>query len=174
MMENTYTYTARNADDPAQVVTFTLHDRGLSVGVGAPLEHIERAIQAKTAETEEEPTYHVQPWLKPMAISMIERATRPFDVDDVDAQSLDGWLQVKAWYRAGGLRLTPITLIEGKVDNSDAAQAFVQELDARKTTGTGLARVLGLLDYWVTWFIAGFAMVVLLQTWRRRKGGEAG
>jgi hypothetical protein len=47
-------------------------------------------------------------------------------------------------------------------------------LDARKTSGTGLARILGLLDYWVTWFIAGFAMVVLLQTWRRRKGGEAG
>jgi hypothetical protein len=171
-MENTYTYTARNADNPAQVVMFTLHDHGLSVGMGAPLEHVERAIRASTAETETESEYRVQPWLRPMAISMIERATGPFDVDDVDARSADGWLQVRAWFRSGGLRLTPITLIEGRVDNPDAAQAFIQELEERKTSATGLARFLGLLDYWATWFIAGFLMVVLLESWRRRRRGE--
>jgi len=174
-MENTYTYTARNADNPEQVVIFTLHDHALSVGIGAPLEHVERVIRAKTAEeTEAESEHVVQPWLKPMAISMVERATRPFDVDDVDARSADDWLQVRAWFRAGGLRLTSVTLIEGRVDNPEAAQAFVQELDERKAPVTSLARLLGPLDYWATWFMAGFLMVVLLETWRRGRGGEAG
>jgi hypothetical protein len=174
MMENTYTYTARNADNPDQVVTFTLHDHALSVGIGVPLEHVERAIRAKTAETEAESEYPVRPWLRPMAISMVERATRPFDVDDVDARSVDDWLQVRAWFRTGGLRLMPITLIKGRVDNPEAAQAFIQELDERKASARGLARFLDVLDYWATWFIAGFLMVVFLETWRRRRGGEVG
>jgi len=40
-MENTYTYTARSIEDPEQVVTFTLQDHRMSVGLGAPLEQIE-------------------------------------------------------------------------------------------------------------------------------------
>ncbi len=177
VLENTYTYTARSAVDPERVVTFTLHDHSLSVGVGAPIEHVERFVQAQTsateaggeseAETRQEAS--VRPWLKPMAISVLERATRPFDVDDVEASVEGSWLYVRAWVRGGGLRVAPITLIEGRVDNPQAAQAFVQELDERQTSITPLGQVVNLLDYWATWFVAGFVMFILLQNWRRRE-----
>jgi hypothetical protein len=36
MLENTYTYTARSADHPERVVTFTLYDHSMSVELGAP------------------------------------------------------------------------------------------------------------------------------------------
>jgi hypothetical protein len=176
VLENTYTYTARSADHPEQVVTFTLHNHSLSVGVGAPLEHVERALQARggetgaEAETETGSEYRIQPWLKPMAISLIERSTGPFDVGDVNASAEDDWLWVRAWLRAGGLRLAPITLIKGRVDNPHAAHAFVQELHERKAPAAGLARFPGLLDYWATWILAGFLMVILFENWRRRRG----
>ena len=181
-MEKTYTYTARSAEYPEQVVTFTLHDTHMSVGLGAPLEHLERALhigeeeeapeeEGGEAEGAEEAQEDLSLWLKPMAVSLVERGTRPFRVDDVAAQAADDWLQVKAWVRTGGLRLMPITLIDGRVDNPAAAHAFVEEVAERKaTTGPNL---LGLLDYWATWFVAGFLMVVLFQLWRRRGKSEA-
>jgi hypothetical protein len=172
MLENTYTYTARSADDPEQVVTFTIHDHRLSVGVGVPLEHVERALGSED-EGEAESEHRIQPWLKPMAVSLIERGIRPFNVADVDARAEDEWLHVRAWFRVGGLRLAPITLIAGRVDNPEAARAFVQELNERKAPAAGLARFLGLLDYWVTWFLAGSLLVILLESWRRRRDSEA-
>jgi len=175
-MENTYTYIARSAEDPAQVVTFTLYDHNLSIGLGAPLEHLERAVQSATAdvENEEKRRFPVQPWLRPVAISLVERGTHPFDVSDVSAVAQDDWLSVRAWFRSGGLRLVPITLLRGRVDNPEAAQAFAQELDRRRASTAGLSRWLGVLDYWATWLVGGFLMVVLFQVWRRRKDHVAG
>lgn len=172
MLVNTYTYTARSADNPDRVMTFTLHDHSLSVDLGVPLEHVERAVEARMAEEDEVDEYQVQSWLKPMTISTIERATRPFDVDDVDVDADDGQLQVRAWLRAGGLRVAPITLINEPVDNPGAAQAFATEVDKRQVVDTGLTKLLGLLDYWVTWLAAGLSMVLLLQIWRRRDRGR--
>ena len=172
MRENTYTYTARNADDPEQVVTFTLYDHSLSVGVGVPLEHVERGLQAGQGQAEEESEYHLRPWLKPMAVSLVERGTHPFGVGDVDARAEEDELQVRAWFRTGGLRLFPITLIEGRVDNPEAAYAFVEELDRRKRAMGRTSGVLNVLDYWATWLLAGFLMAVLLETWRRRGSDE--
>ena len=174
-MENTYTYTALSAEDPAQVVTFTLYGHSLSVGLGAPLEHVERAVRSATGEAgvEEGHRFPVRPWLKPMAISLLERSTHPFDVSDVEGISQDDWLRVTAWFRTGGLRLVPITLLGGRVDNPDAAHAFVQELNRRRAAAAGPGRFLRVLDYWATWLLTGVAMVALLQFWRRRKGPAA-
>lgn len=149
-MERTYTYTARNADNSEQVVTFTLHDSHMSVGVGAPLEQVERALQftpgeegLEELEEEAERAEKPQLWLRPLAVSLVERGTRPFHVDDVDTKAVDDWLQVRAWVRTGGLRLFPITLIDGRVDNPEAAHAFVEEVAERQTAGLN---ILGLLD----------------------------
>ncbi len=165
-MEDTYTYIARSADDAAQVVTFTLHDHSMSVGLGAPLEQVERAL---------EPEGEVRPrlWLKPLAVSLLERGTRPFRVADVDAGAEGDWLSVTAWYRAGGLRLAPVILIRGRVDNPQAALAFVEELNRRKASVTIPFKLLGVLDYWATWLLAGFLMVGLLGIWRRRNLSES-
>jgi hypothetical protein len=165
-MEDTYTYIARNADDPARAVTFTLHDHSVSVGLGAPLEHVERAL---------EPEGEVRPqlWLKPLAVSLLERSTRPFHVTDVDARAVDDWLRVTAWLCAGGLRLAPISLTRGRVDNPEAASAFVEELNRRKESMSGPPAVLGILDYWATWFLVSLLMISLLGIWRRRRLSES-
>ncbi len=165
MLENTYTYTARNAKRPEEVLTFTLHDHKLSIDLGSPLEHVERAVEAQQDEAVD---YPIQTWLKPMAISMIERATGPFDVSDVIVDVAEDVLHVKAWYRVGGLRLSSVTLVHGKVDNPAAARAFATELAQRKEEQSTLDKMLNVMDYWVAWFVAGFIVVFLLQIWRRR------
>jgi hypothetical protein len=182
-MAETYTYTARNAENPERVVTFTLRGRRMSVGVGAPLEQVEQAIRLGRFEEEvEEPVEEgaeaevrvrvaerPKLWLRPLAVSLVERSTRPIHVDDVVANLADDWLQVRAWVRTGGLRLIPVTLINGPVDNPVAARDFVEEVHERKTV-TGL-NVFGLLDYWATWIVAGVVALVMFQQ-SRRKGSE--
>lgn len=169
-MEDTYTYTARSVENPEQVVTFTLHDHSMSVGLGAPLEQISRVLDAASPEPEAEGEEAGRPrlWLRPLAVSLVERGTRPFRVRDVYASTDEDWLRVSAWYRAGGLALAPVTLIEGQVDNAEAAEAFVQELETRKDEVGGAPGVLNLLDFWATWAVAGLAMFGLLQAWRRK------
>ncbi len=180
-MAETYTYTARSAEDPERVVTFTLRDSHMSVEVGAPMEQMERAIELGrgTVEPSEEdvdeevevaeveaPTL----WLRPLAVSLVERGTGPVHVDDVAARLSEDRLHVKAWVRAGGLRLLPITLMDGRVDNPVAAADFVEEVRERKTA-TGF-NLLGLFDYWATWLAGGLVALVLLQR-SRRTGGES-
>lgn len=180
-MAETYTYTARSAEHPERVVTFRLRDSRMSVSLGAPLEQVERTLQIGAGEEEPEapeealeeadevePADKPKLWLKPMAVSLMERGMRPFHVDDVVAKAADDWLRVKAWIRAGNLRLLPFTLIEGRVDNPDAAHAFIEEVKERKTAA-GLS-IFDLLDYWATWIVGGILMIVLFQRWRRQAG----
>jgi hypothetical protein len=171
-MENTYTYTARSIENPEQVVTFTLQDHHMSVGLGAPLEQIETVLQriGTGEEAEEEAGQGAQAklWLKPLAISLLERNVGPFRVADVNATAEDDWLRVSAWYRAGGLALAPVALVDGHVDNPQAAQAFVQELEERKADVTGAFGLLNVLDYWLTWLLGVALIFGLLQVWRRK------
>jgi hypothetical protein len=167
-MENTYTYTARSAANPEEVVTFTLHDHHMSVGLGVPLEQVERVLAETETEAEGEDAPQPQIWLKPVAVSLLERGTGPFRLADVSATADDGWLRVSAWYRAGGLALAPLTLVNGPVDNPQGAQAFVDEVDRRKEEIVGPLGSLNLLDYWFTWIAAGVALLALFQVIRRK------
>ena len=144
----------------------------MSVGLGASLKHIERALQPEGGEMKTEGEVHPRLWLKPLAVSVLERGTRPFRAADVDANAEDDWLWVTAWFRAGGLRLAPIILIKGRVDNPKAALAFVEELNRRKASAAGPIKFLEILDYWATWLLAGFFMIGLLGIWRRRRLSE--
>jgi hypothetical protein len=166
-MENTYTYTARSRENPDQVVTFTLQDHHMSVGVGVPMEQLETILQqSDTADQVEEGDGHL--WLKPLAVSLLERGVGAFRVADVNAAAQDDRLRVSAWYRAGGLALAPVTLVNGPVDNPLAAQAFVEELDRRKSETTAAFGALNILNYWFTWILAGALILGLLQVWRRK------
>ncbi|MGC9335231.1 MAG: hypothetical protein ACP5JJ_13845 [Anaerolineae bacterium] len=166
-MEDTYTYTARSIEYPEQAVTFTLHDQRMSVEMAAPMEQMERILpgdEEEGAEFEGEAGL----WLKPLAVSLLERGIGPFRIEDVYPQSDEDWLRVKAWYRAGGLGLVPITLLDGRVDNPDAAQAFVAEVNRRKEEVPGATGLASILDYWITWLAAGFLFVGLLSMWRHK------
>lgn len=184
-MENTYTYTARSVDHPERVVTFTLYDRRMSVGIGVPLEQAARFAEAvrlqerieqeneDAAPSEELDPAQPQLWLKPAAVSLVEQGTAPFRVVDIDAQTDGDWLLVRGWVRVGGLRLAPITLMSGRVDNADAAQAFAKEVARRKDAlGTGPA-FLQVLDYWATWVLFTSAMVSLFTLWRKKRYDES-
>lgn len=171
-MENTYTYTARSIENPGQVVTFTLQNGRMSVGLGAPLEQIETILQpAEAGEQAEEGAGRgamTNLWLRPLAVSLLERGVGPFQVADVNADADEDWLRVRAWYRAGGLALAPITLVNGRVDNPQAAQAFVEELEERTSEAAGaVGLLLKVLDYWFTWLLVVAMMFGLLRLRRR-------
>jgi hypothetical protein len=172
-MQNTYTYTARSVENSEQVITFTLQNQHMSVGLGAPMEQIEAVLDRidgdeESAEGEAGQETRAKLWLKPVAISLMERGIGPFRIADVRASVRDDWLHVSAWYRAGGLALAPVTLMSGRVDNPQAAHAFAEELDRRKSEeGKGFP-LLNVLDYWLSWVVAGALMFVLFQSWRRK------
>ncbi len=170
-MQNTYTYTARNVDDPAQVVTFTLHDKWLSVDIGAPLEHLERTVNA--LKDHDNARNVASSWLKPLAVSLIQRKTQPFRISDIKASAEEDELTLKSWTRMGGLRLNPITLMRGRVDNPDAAHAFVAELNRRREAESTLLPGLGLLNYWGTWVVAALSLFGSFLFWRNRAQGES-
>jgi hypothetical protein len=172
MKENTYTYTARSAVNPSKVVTFTLHDHRMSVELGAPLELVERALGVEEGETDADQEARIQPWVKPMAVSVMERVARPFNIADVDVNVQDDRLQVTSWVRTTGLRLAPVVFLMEHVDNPEAAHAFAGEVEERKATGRHPGRFRGPLDYWGGWFLVGLAIAVMLWIGLRREDPE--
>jgi hypothetical protein len=159
-MENTYTHIARNAQDTTQVMTFTLHNHHLTVGVGNPLEQVEAALQTENADTTTKEEQPGRPWIKPVAVSLLERGLRPFNIDDVEAAAENGGLHLVAWTRVGGLRLAPIVFDVEQVDNPEATEAFVKELQERKASVRSKEALPGLLDYWAGWFATGLMLMI--------------
>jgi hypothetical protein len=172
MDKKTYTYTARSINDPAQVITFTLYDKNMSVELGAPMEHIERAFQT-TKEKNEESTDSSQAWLKPLITSLLERGTRPFHVADVEVTTENGSLNVTVWNRSGGLRLAPIIFNMGEVDNPVAAKAFEKELNRRKQVTAHPSYFPAPLDYWASWLLVSLSTFIALTLWFRKLRQEA-
>lgn len=171
-MDDTYTYTARSPEHPEQTLTFTLRNEHLSVDLSAPVEQVERMWQARLGEEEGpeagEAGVEGGLWLKPLAVSLLERGVGPFRVTDVSAVAREDRLRIRAWYRAGGLGLVPITLINSRIDNPTAAHAFVDEIARRKKEASALGGPLALLDYWLTWFVAIAAFIALFTFWRQK------
>jgi hypothetical protein len=172
MKQDTYTYTARSAINPSKVVTFTLHDHRMSVEPGAPLEHLERALGTEEGQTEAEQKAGIQPWVKPVAVSVMGRAARPFNVADVDVNAQDNRLQVTSWVRTTGLRLAPVVFRMEQVDNPEAAHAFANEVEERKASAAHPGRFRGPLDYWAGWLLVGLVTSVLLWIGLRREKPE--
>lgn len=168
-MKDTYTYTTRSADDPEEMATFTLHNHSMSIELGgALLEQVERVFRNGDSEGED----RLPPWLKPALVWLLQQGLRPFSVADVNASVKGEGLWIMAWIRAGDLRLAPVTLVWERVDNPDAAQAFVKELNKRKVSAAHPGRFPGPLDYWAIWVFIGFLMVVLPLRWLREGDDE--
>jgi hypothetical protein len=71
-----------------------------------------------------------------------------------------GRLRVVAWTRLGGLRLAPISFDMEQVDNPEATDAFVKELQTRKTSVTGAEALPGILDDWASWFATSLLLII--------------
>ena len=164
----TYTYTARNINDPNNVVTFTLDDGHMRVNLTGVLD------QANTvASAEEKPgelAHQAALQVKPALMKLKEDVSGPVHISDIKASLKGNQFMVTAWPRFGGLRLAPVRFNMGPVDNQDAAEAFVDELKQRKETKSDNRKFFGPLDYWIGW-----AGLLLLIGWliRRPKRDES-
>lgn len=163
-MENTktYTYTARNINDANKVVTFTLYDGHMRVGLTGLLDQAHTV--ANSDEKSDEIKHQVAVQTKPALLRLKEEISGPVNVNDVNAKLNGDRLRVTMWPRMGGLRLAPVRVNMGQIDNQDAAEAFVDELDRRQDMKADNRRFLGPLDYWIGWL----GMLVLIGLFIRR------
>lgn len=148
-IENTYTYTARSADDPASVVTFTLLNGHMRVNLTDVMEQV--AVVAGAQEKPEEIKRQLSTQTKPIFTKALENYLGPVHIHDVDAKLKNDRLKVILWQRISGLRLAPVIFKLGKIDNEDAAEAFVDEVNQRKTKTSLGRKFSGPLDYWAGW-----------------------
>lgn len=163
---NTYTYTARNAYDPDKVVTFTLVDHHMQVSFSELAEKVAKV--AASEDKQEEIKQQLQSQVEPLKMKVMEQIGGPYHLGDISADLEDDHLKLKGWNRVLGMRLTPYAIEIGRVDNPDAAEAFVNELQRRKETAPDAGPFVGPLDYWMGWAAIIMLLVVLFR-WPRRK-----
>lgn len=149
MTKKTYTYTARNANDPDKVVTFTLDDERMRVNMTDLLDETNKVIQSDSKP--KELMRQARTKAKPMLMKLKERISGPVHVSDVNAKLKEDSFHVRIWPRVAGLRLAPVGINMGQVDNEDAAEAFVDELEYRKETEPVAKKFFGPFDYWFGW-----------------------
>jgi hypothetical protein len=168
MQENheTYTYTARNADHPSEVVTFTLYNNHLQVNLTGLLDQAGMVTGAE--DKPDEIKNQVSTQVKPVVTKIAENLTGPAHIQDVEARLDDEDLKVTLWQRTAGLRLAPVMFNMKRIDNVEAAEAFVNEVDERKINASETGRLWGPLDYWVGW--AGLLVTAgIFFRWLRRR-----
>ena len=165
---NTYTYTARNAEDPDKVVTFTLDDERMRVNLTDLVDETHRVIRSESKS--KELIRQAKPKVKPVLMKLKERISGPVHISDVDARLNEDKFLVRIWPRVAGLRLAPVGINMGQVDNEYAAEAFVDELESRKESEPAAKKFFGPFDYWFGW--AGL-MVLAGLFLRRYRQSEA-
>jgi hypothetical protein len=169
----TYTYTARNAEDPDKVVTFTLDNERLRVNLTDLIDETQRVI---TSESKPRELLHqAKSKVKPALMKAREKVFGPVHVSDVNARLNEERFLVRMWPRIAGLRLAPVQINMGQVDNEDAAEAFVDELEFRKEIKQPAKKFFGPLDYWVGWAgLLGGLMFVARMFIRRYRQQSVG
>lgn len=165
----TYTYTARSADDPSNVVTFTLYDLRMQVNLTGVLDQVSTLAGAEAKPEAIQRAISTQ--FKPAMTKILENLSAPVHLSDVEARFQGEQLKITLWQRVKGLRLAPILFKIQRVDNPDAAEAFVNELNQRKSTIPHAGRFAGPLDYWLGW-IGLLLVVVSLLRWQRESGQD--
>lgn len=162
---DTYTYTARNDHDPNKVITFTLVDHHLQISFADLAEKMARVVAAEEQGEELKGLIHSQ--AEPLKLKAMEKFSGPYHVADISATLEDAHLKIKGWNRMLGMRLTPYSVDMGRIDNPDAAEAFVDQLRERKQNAPDPGRFVGPLDYWFGW-VALFIGLVVLFRWPRK------
>ena len=159
--QDTYTYTARSADDPSKVVTFTLLNGHMRVNMTDILD--QASTIAGSEETPEELKRQLSVQAKPVLTKLFENISGPVQINDVNASIQENRLKVTLWQRVSGLRLAPVLFNMGAVDNKEASQAFVEELNTRKSKAPDAGRFSGPMDYWLGWIGVLVFMGIVLR-----------
>lgn len=157
---STYTYTARNIENPDKVLTFTLQGDYLKVNLTGLEENITEILVGD--ENLEGVKKGLSNQAGPTALKVMEGISGPVHVSDVKADLSgveNGRFRITLWKRLAGLRAAPLVLDMGEVDNPSAARRFVEELESRRQAAGKISKFLGPLDYWLGWI--GIALVGL-------------
>jgi hypothetical protein len=147
-MAKTYTYTARQATQPEQLITFTLYQNHLMIEPDR--------LEQTAASTAADLTALAQSdaWSKIFAV--LKSSTKPhLDLADVDAGLEKDCLRLMGWLRSSDRRWLPMTLGMEHVDNPEAARTFVKELNRRKMSLQRHTRFAEWLNAKAYWFLAG-------------------
>lgn len=164
MSEGTFTFTARSAQNPDQMATFTLQGDTVTVQLGnAILERVEHAFDSVQGEAPNRFTN----WIEPAATGALQKVMQPISLVDFDANMSGDALNIVAWIRVGGLRLAPIVVTWKQVDNPAGAEAFVAEIQQRRKTVLEEGKVPDVTDYWATWILLGIITTILPLLWWR-------
>ena len=165
-MPFTYTYTARNKDNPDRVLTFTIFENTLKVNLTGLIDQVSEAVAKEDSQTA------VKDFLTTQSGSAIykavERLSGPVHVNDVDPYYEEGQFKLRFWKRVAGLRFAPITLSMGNVDNPESAGQFIDTLMSRQDQVESPGPFAGPLDYWATWIGLLLGLIVLIK-WPRKK-----
>lgn len=159
-MASTYTYIARSTDDPRRAAIFTLHGNRVSIEPVTAPSYYQVGEGDMRRRGRLRNVRRMMPWMMPAGVYAAERVLhKDFRVSDVMARASGDGLSVWAWVRPGGLRLAPVMMRWRHVDNPDAAQAFVQEVDRRRRQLGARRGLPGPFDYWGSWLAGGLAAV---------------
>jgi hypothetical protein len=168
-MPFTYTYTARNKDNPDRVMTFTIFDNYLRVNLTGLIDQVSDVVE------EDDRKDAIKDFLTTQSGSAVykavERFSGPVHVNDVSPDYEEGQFKLTFWKRVAGLRFAPITLSMGDVDNPEAAGQFIDVLMERQDKAEAPGFFSGPLDYWATWIGILIGIIVLIK-WPRKKKSE--
>jgi hypothetical protein len=166
-MPFTYTYTARNKDNPDRVLTFTIFENFLRVNLTGLFDQVSEVVGEEDIQSAAKVLLSTQ---SGSAIyKAVERLSGPIHVNDVDPFFEEGQFKLRLWKRIAGLRFAPITLSMGNVDNPEAAEKFIDALMHRQNKTETPGPFSGPLDYWATWIGLLIGVIVLIKWPRKNK-----
>ena len=166
-MPFTYTYTARNSRNPDKVVTFTIFENYMKVNLTGLIDQISGI--AEEEEREEAVKSFLSTQSGSAIFKAIERLSGPVHITDVNPFLDDGAFKLTFWKRIAGLRVAPITLSIGDVDNPEAAAQFIDTLLERQDYAEAPGVFAGPLDYWATWIGLLVGLIVLIKWPKKEK-----
>lgn len=160
-MPFTYTYTARSVKDPEKAATFTILDDKLKIDMSGLFEKAFEIVKEEDKESVLKDMLSTQS--KAVVLKVLEALSGPVHLNDIQALYDEDDFNLIVWKRAAGLRLAPVVIAMGEVDNPEAAKAFIITLEERQTQLEKPGVFKGPLDYWFTWVALAIGAIVLLR-----------
>lgn len=165
-MPFTYTYTARNKDNPNRVITFTIFEDYLKVNLTGLVDQVSDVVDEEDHQTAVKDFFSTQSGSA--LFKVVERLSGPVHVNDVNPKFENGQIKLTFWKRVAGLRFAPLVLSMGEVDNPESASQFIETLEERQNQSETPGIFSGPLDYWVTWIGLLVGLIILIK-WPRKK-----